>query len=357
MNPGLVPGPATPAPPGRGAVSPRRLGLALLAGLAGLLLVGLFAYLVYVGAAGSEAFVHPTGKNQDCRTPAVRFGWDYEAINYDKADDARLAAAFGDMTTCTSQGELAGDEVVTADGIHIGGWYIPAESGVGPSGPTVVLVHGGAANKSEVLKYAPPFHEGFNIVAFDLRNGGRSSPADTTLGLREQLDVEAVIDWLERTKHPRWIGAMGNSMGAASALAAAGDDERVRALVLDSMNAQAATMVGRIFQADTGHPPQPGGWAIVIGVSLRIGADVTEVDPVRTITRLGDRPVLLVHGSADEVNRPSESAELNLRAALGAGVPVELEYCQGGTHGELIDRCPADWARWAVSFLDAAAAR
>jgi uncharacterized protein len=356
MNGGSPARSIAPTPAPREAGWPRRVATVLLAAVIGLALAGLLAYLLYVGAAGSERFIHPTDKNEDCRTPAVRHGWDYEAINYDKADDARLAATFGDMKTCASQGDLAGAEVTAADGIHIGGWYIPAANGVGPSGPTVILVHGGAANKSEVLKYAPPFHERYNIVAFDLRNGGRSSPADTTLGYREQLDVGAVIDWLDRTKHPRWIGVMGNSMGAASALAAARGDERIRALLLDSMHARAVTMVGRIFEAEVHHPPQPGGWAIVIGVSLRIGEDVTGVDPVRTITALGDRPVLLIHGTADEVNRPGESAELNLAAARDAGVPAELEYCEGGTHGELIDRCPEEWARWATRFFEGAAA-
>lgn len=340
-----------------GAGSPGRLALGLLGGVAGLAVVAVFAYITYVGIVGSDALVHPTGVNEDCRTPAVRYGWAYEAINYDPLDDARLAAAYGDMTTCADQGDLAGDEVLAADGSHVDAWYVPAASGVGPAGPTVILVHGGKANKSEVLKYAPPFHAAFNVVALDLRNSGRSSPADTTVGLREQLDVEAIVDWLARTKGPRWIGVVGNSMGAASALAAAAGDPRIEALVLDSMHARAATMVGRILEADAGHPPQPGGWAIVVAASLRIGADVTAVDPVTTIARLGSRPVLLIHGTADEVNRPVESAELNLAAARDAGVPVELEYCQGGTHGELIDRCPEEWARWAVPFLEAASVR
>ena len=42
-------------------------------------------------------------------------------------------------------------------------------------------------------------------------------------------------------------------------------------------------------------------------------------------------------------------------AALAAGVPVELHYCQGGTHGLVIDRCPTEWARWATWFFTNAA--
>ena len=87
---------------------------------------------------------------------------------------------------------------------------------------------------------------------------------------------------------------------------------------------------------------------------LRIGADVTSLDPVGTIGRLGDRPVPPTHGSADVVDRPAETAERNMAAALEAGVPVGLEICPGAGHGAVIDTCPTDWARWAVLFMDAA---
>jgi pimeloyl-ACP methyl ester carboxylesterase len=326
-------------------------------------LMGLAVYTAYVGAAGAAEFVRPAARQTDCRTPAGRYGWEYEAINYDKLDDLTLKPR---LTTdedgmpvwvCPTQGAVAGDEVVTSDGIRIAGWYIPAASGIGPSGPTVVIVHGWKANKSEALKYAPPFHDTFNLVLVDLRNGGRSSDTDTTMGVREQLDVEAMIDWLARTKHPTWLGAMGNSMGAATALAAAASDPRIEALILDSAHARFVVSTGNGLETEYGHPSLPGSWAIAGGVSLRIGADVTAIDPVRTIARMGDRPVLLIHGTGDLVDRPSESAEVNLHAALVAGVPVELHYCPGATHGRVIDTCPDEWARWAVSFMTAAAAR
>jgi hypothetical protein len=63
----------------------------------------------------------------------VRYGWQYEAINYDIADDAVLQRENPDMEHCASQGSTAGGEVVTADGVPIGGWYIPAADGAGPT--------------------------------------------------------------------------------------------------------------------------------------------------------------------------------------------------------------------------------
>jgi fermentation-respiration switch protein FrsA (DUF1100 family) len=166
-----------------------------------------------------------------------------------------------------------------------------------------------------------------------------------------------MLDWLERTKHPTWIAAVGNSMGAATVLAEAVSDPRVQALILDSMHAHAVVSIGDGLEAENGHPSLPGSWAIVAGVALRLGADWTVVDPVRTIVKVGDRPVLLTHGTNDALDRPAESADLNFHAALEAGVPVELQYCQGGTHGAVIDTCPEAWSRWVTSFLSGARGR
>ncbi len=325
----------------------------------GAVVVGLLAlvgFTGYVGVVGSSEVVDPSAPSAACETPGTRFGWDYQAINYDKADDLRLASQNPDMLHCSSQGTAAGSELVSSDGIPIAGWYIPAASGIGSAGPTVLIVHGGKANKSDVLKYAPPFHQAYNVVVLDLRNSGRSGAADSTWGLREQWDLRAMIDWLARTKSPGWIGVMGNSNGGATALTEAAADPRIRALVLDSLHADVSAQLGSVLETENSLPAWPGSWAIIAGASLRIGADITAVDPVRTITRVGNRPVLLIHGSADLVDRPSESAERNLHAALEAGVTVGLEVCPGGGHGTVIDTCPQEWARWAVSFMDAAQA-
>ncbi len=326
---------------------------------AGAVVVASLALVVYTGVAaviGSSVLLGSAAVPAPCETPGTRFGWEYEAINYDKADDLRLAAQNPDLDSCSSQGSTAGDEVVSPDDVPLAGWYIPAGNGAGPTGPTVLIVHGGKTNKSGVLKYAPPFHEAYNLVLLDLRNSGRSGAADSTWGLREQLDLRAMIDWLVRAKGPAWIGVIGNSNGAATALAEAGDDPRVRALVLDSMHAAVSTQLRRVLETEEPYPPWPTAWAMLTGASLRIGADIASVDPVRTITRVGDRPVLLIHGSADIVDRPAESAERNLHAAMEAGVTVGLQVCPGAKHGKVIDTCPEPWARWAVELMTAAQA-
>jgi pimeloyl-ACP methyl ester carboxylesterase len=317
-------------------------------------LVATGGYTVYAGVVGSDTFLYPD-RDPKCETPAQAYGWTYEAINYDAADDARLAAANPDPLHCSSQGSTAGTAVVSHDGIPIAGWYVPAGDGLPATGPTIVIVHGWHGNKSGMLPYAKPLHDRFNIVLIDLRDDGRSGDAEVTMGLREQTDLEAVIDWLVAAKHPSFIGVVGNSMGGATVLAAAVHDPRIEAVLLESTHADLVTSGGNIVENEHGYPAQPGGWAIATFTSARLGLDVTSIDPDKTIRELGSRPVLLIHGTADRVDYPATSAETNFHAALDAGVPAELEYCQGGTHGNSVKACPDQWSRWANDFFAAAA--
>jgi hypothetical protein len=68
--------------------------------LAIVLVVGLIGYTGYIGYEGSRRAVDRDGTSRDCRTPEVQFGWAYEAINYDVADDAELAVRNPDLADC-----------------------------------------------------------------------------------------------------------------------------------------------------------------------------------------------------------------------------------------------------------------
>jgi uncharacterized protein len=317
-----------------------------------LTLLGGVGYVAYVGYEGSRQAVSVDElRSRDCRTPDVIAGWEYEAINYDIADDEALRIANPDMTDCAAQGQMAGDELVSVDGVtRLAGWYVPAANGAGPQAATIVLVHGYAANKSDILGYAAGLHESFNLVAFDLRNGGRSSGTQTTYGVREHDDVRAVIDWVEREKGATWIGVLGNSMGAATALHEARSDPRVRAMALDSMHTRIAYQLERRLER-AGHPPYPGTWAILAGAFVRTGGlNLVDADPADAMAEVGARPVLLTHGTADDENTP-ERTEAFAADLAAAGVSVQLEWCEGAAHGRVEDVCPDEYATWVRDFF------
>ncbi|HYL41348.1 MAG TPA: hypothetical protein VET90_08575, partial [Candidatus Binatus sp.] len=176
----------------------RRWRLATMA-LVAACVVGLLGYVGYAIARSGE-YLTQAGES-DCRTPDAAYAWTYEAINYDPADDARLMAAHPDLTHCyvgndarngPDQGQRAGTEVVSSDGIRVAGWYVAAGNGGPPSGPTLVLVHGGKDNKSGMLKYAVPLHATYNLVLLDLRNQGRSTGDVSSGGVLEARDLRAM---------------------------------------------------------------------------------------------------------------------------------------------------------------------
>lgn len=318
--------------------------------LLSVVLVTAVAYFGYMGMEGSHRLVNGFQTNSDCRTPD-QLGIAYEAINYDIQTDAALAARESDMSDCSAPGQAAGDEVITADGVRLAGWYVPAASGIGPGGPTVILVHGWNDNKSGLLEDLPFFHDRYNAVLFDLRNTNQSQASQTTQGINEQRDVVAMIDWLVATKGPERIVLWGQSMGGHTAVNVAADDPRVDGLILDSTHSRVAVpMTNRIRLAS--YPfGEVGFLAIAFGAWIRTGVNILADDPVTAIDDLGDRPVLLIHPGHDDTIPLADAVALR-DAALAAGVDARLEVCLDSGHGGPNDVCPDDYQRWIDALME-----
>jgi hypothetical protein len=332
-------------------VNPREARRARLVGWATFLLVailiGLLAYLGYAGFEGSDQLVHPD-RSRICRLPSA-LGWEYLAINYDQASDAGLAAE-SDPLDCASVGDAAGTDLMAADGTRLAGWYIPAAAPIGPEGPTVVLVHGHGSNKNAMLPWAEVLHADYNLVLFDQRNHGQSFGTETTLGVRERMDLDAVVEWVRASHAPSSIAVLGGSMGAITATHAVALGLPVQALVLDSPPLSVASSAQR--RVENGNFPLalPASWAIVLGALFRTGVDVTAADPIITIDDVGSVPVLILQGDADLAIDPT-SADRLAAAATEAGVQAEVHICAGAGHTRLHEVCPDDYRTWVLGFL------
>jgi uncharacterized protein len=335
-------------PPDPRAERRTRLGQWVGFGFAALLVV-LLAYLVYVGFEGSRQLTDAPNRSADCRTPAT-FEWAYEAINYPIESDAALQAE-PDPTNCSAEGAPAGDALTAADGTRLAGWYVPSASGTGPTGPTVVLVHGWGSNKSAMLDRAVILHDDYNLLLLDLRNHGQSDDETTTQGVREAGDLKAAIDWLEANKAPEKIALLGSSMGGVTVLNEADDDDRIDAVIVESTHATMANAAqARIEEA--GYPlALPGSWAVLLGALVRTGEDISSADAVQAIARLDERPVLIISGGQDHSIGPNDASDLNA-AADEAGSPVELDVCEEATHAASLQACPETYPGWVLGFLE-----
>jgi pimeloyl-ACP methyl ester carboxylesterase len=332
-------------------VEPREARRARMVGWATFLLVavmiGLLAYLGYAAFEGSDQLVHPD-HSRVCRLPSA-LGWEYQAINYDQASDAALAAE-ADPLACASVGEPAGTDLMAADGTRLAGWYIPAAAPIGAQGPTVVLVHGHGTNKNGILPWAEVLHADYNLVLFDQRNHGQSFGTETTVGVRERTDLEAVVAWLRTTHAPTNVAVLGNSMGAITATNAVALGLPVQALVLDSSPLSVASSAQRRIESQNFPLALPASWAVVLGALFRTGVDVTAADPIINIDDVGSVPVLILQGDADLAIDPTSADQL-AAAATEAGVRAEVHICAGAGHSRLLEVCPDDYRAWVLGFL------
>lgn len=227
--------------------------------------------------------------------------------------------------------------ITTDDGLRLHAWFMPAR-GVPPGtpAPAVLHAHGNAGNISHHDSFSDFLTlSGFHVLIFDYRNYGRSDPGRTR---RPELtrDTRAALDVLfERPDvDPDRVGVLGVSLGAAFALDAAATDPRVRAVATVS-----AFSSWRAIAGDT---------LPVLGpVLIRPGTD-----PIDAAARLGDRPLLIMHGQRDTIVRPRH-AQLIHDAAQQAGVPAELWTHPDGDHNAFLQSIPEARERLAQFFQDA----
>ncbi len=199
---------------------------------------------------------------------------------------------------------------------------------------TIVLSHGYGGNQDEMLPTASALHDaGFNVFTYDLRGCGRSTGA-VTFGAREQDDLRSVIDYL--TGRPDVdagrIGALGFSMGASTTIMAAARDPRIRAVVDDSGWSDVYHWLKPSLRAVFIHPSDRFSALSLKFAELRADISLDGLKPKEDIARIAPRPLLIIHGTADESVPPGDS-EQNFASARE---PKELWMIEGAAHGATV---------------------
>ncbi len=233
------------------------------------------------------------------------------------------------------------EEVVltTKDSISIAGWFIPAPA---PQKPALVILHGYPAEKGDLLFRTNQLHPAFNILLIDFRYFGKSGSSFTTLGTDERLDLEVAIDFLE-TRGFNKVGVFGFSLGGATAILQAAQDDRIVAVVSYASFAD-LTLLGK--DAYWHLPlireilvPLMTFWA-----KLLWGVD-TDFSPKEAAKNLST-PILIIHTKSDE-QIPFHHAEI-LMNALQNNKQAEFYFPETGLHGDL----PADFDERVKYFFE-----
>lgn len=102
--------------------------------------------------------------------------------------------------------------IKTKDGIKLNAWHIKVDSAVG----TVILFHGHASNKTNIIYEASAFRKmGYNTLLVDFRSHGSSEGNTCTIGYYESEDVKLAYDFV-KGEGEKNIVLWGISMGAAA---------------------------------------------------------------------------------------------------------------------------------------------
>lgn len=188
--------------------------------------------------------------------------------------------------------------------INLAGWYFSAErNGYQSRSRTLIFAHGYSQNRQEphlpaLSLAARLLTEGYDVLMFDFRNAGESSPSLTTIGLREQKDLLGAIDYARARCPGHTLGIIGFSMGAATALLAGGADERISVIVADSPFYSLREYLQENLPQWTGLPRYPFNWLILTICPILLGANPREVKPYRAV-KLAKKPIFFIHGTGD----------------------------------------------------------
>jgi fermentation-respiration switch protein FrsA (DUF1100 family) len=227
----------------------------------------------------------------------------------------------------------------TSDGLILRGWYIP-----GQNGATVVLVHGYARDRTELLPEARMLvNLGYGVLLFDTRAQGASDGAHIGLGYLETLDVRAAVDFALAQSPQTQIGVIGYSIGAVAALQAAAEDTRIRAVIAVSPFASLRDTVRHRFRKI-----QPPASILVWWGERMTGLDVDDLRPVDVVARIAPRPILIMQGEEDQMV-PACSGQRLFAAALE---PKELWSVPGVAHVDFRQAIPDEYQRKVIGFFE-----
>ena len=99
-------------------------------------------------------------------------------------------------------------------------------------------------------------------------------------------------------------------MGASTAIIAAARELRVAAVIADAPFADLSGYLADNLSVWSGLPRIPFNHAILTVLPLLTGIEPAGVSPLREVSGLGGRPLLLIHGEADADIPPTDSMAL-----------------------------------------------
>ena len=284
-----------------------------------LILILIFIIIVVIPLRFTFMITHNSFKSADVFTnPKLLFRIDYEDI-----------------------------EFTTKDNLKIKGWLIKSEE----NRATVILCHGLFATMDDMIDCIPFLHDaGYNVVAFDFRNCGRSEGKITTLGYYETADLNSAMDFIIRQDGlSHNIIVWGKSMGAATALLVASESPNIKGVISESSFLSLKQTLAHHAKLLYGLPSFPLIDLTVVWLKVRTGIVPDKVDIINAVKKLDDKPVLFIGSEADE-RIPAKDAKRLFDECQSKN--KDLWITKEGEHGGIFDANKNEYEKRVIEFLD-----
>lgn len=198
--------------------------------------------------------------------------------------------------------------------------YVPESVPPNAKLPCVIYLHGNSGSRCDaadvVFKLLP---RRVTVFALDLGGSGLSDGEYVTLGVREILDVDAVVKHLRAQGKTSKIGLWGQSMGAVTALLYSHRDPSIAGIVLDSPFSSLETLVLELvetynmrskFMTVPSYMTKIAYSFLRSSIKRRAKFDVKELDPLKLAPE-SFSPALFAHGVNDDFISPKHGKALH----------------------------------------------
>lgn len=179
---------------------------------------------------------------------------------------------------------------------------------------TVIFAHGYGNNRvQENVPFLPLakrlVDDGYRVILFDFRASGESEGDMITIGVKEKDDLLGVIDYAK--KHfDEPIALYGVSMGAATSILAAAEDQDVRGVIADSPFSDLESYLRANMPVWTHLPNVPFTYLILAIIPALADLDLGVSSPIHAVDRVAPRPILFIHSKNDRSIPYEESVKL-----------------------------------------------
>jgi pimeloyl-ACP methyl ester carboxylesterase len=251
--------------------------------------------------------------------------------------------ALGDRTPAEVGLEYEDVELVTDDDVRLDAWYVPSTNGAA----IVLLAGAGSTRDDEIDRASVLARHGYGVLLLDVRGHGGSAGEAMLLGWYGERDVKPAVDYLlaRPDVRDRRVGLVGMSMGGQQAVAAAGADHRIRAVVADGVVGRHSSEIAAEHAVD-----RFMGWLAMVATELTTAAP--HPAPLRdAVRRAAPNRVLVIAG--EDVWLERDFADVLHTASPDT---VEVWVAPNSGHTEAFAKHPTDWEQHVSDFLDDALA-